>query len=156
MAERQTIDISTASVFRALLVVFMFFLVYQLSSVLIVVLFAIVIASAVSPFVTWFEKRRVPRLIGVLLLYLMVVALVVILSTLVLPSVSSDVSNLNTYLPKLAEQLSSSLDKVQKGAPKYFDFVIAYEEPTLSHNFGETYIKYLHTVPRWLPRRPRA
>ena len=77
MAERQTIDISTASVFRALLVVFMFFLVYQLSSVLIVVLFAIVIASAVSPFVTWFEKRRVPRLIGVLLLYLMVVALVV-------------------------------------------------------------------------------
>lgn len=34
-------------------------------------------------------------------------------------------------------------------------FVIAYEEPTLRRNFGETYITYLRTVPRWLPRRPR-
>ena len=34
-------------------------------------------------------------------------------------------------------------------------FVISYEEPTLRRKFGETYIEYLRTVPRWIPRPPR-
>jgi predicted PurR-regulated permease PerM len=123
MPERSQIDISTVSVFRALLLVVLFILLYLLSDVLVVLLFAVVVASAVAPFVNWFEKRRVPRIVAVLLLYLMVFALVVILSTLVVPSVSSDLSSLTSYLPKVTQQLSTSLDKVQSGAPKYFDFV---------------------------------
>ncbi len=35
-------------------------------------------------------------------------------------------------------------------------FVIGYEEPTLRRRFGETYIDYVRTVPRWIPRSPRA
>ncbi len=34
-------------------------------------------------------------------------------------------------------------------------FVVFYEEPRLSHQFGESYKTYLRTVPRWLPRYPR-
>ena len=79
MSDRQQVDISTGSVFRALLLVLAAVLLYQLAGVLIVLLFAIIIASAIQPFVSWFEKRRVPRLVGVLLLYLMVFAVVVIL-----------------------------------------------------------------------------
>ncbi len=33
-------------------------------------------------------------------------------------------------------------------------FVIGYEEPTLRRRFGKTYIEYLRTVPRWVPRAP--
>ncbi len=35
-------------------------------------------------------------------------------------------------------------------------FVIGYEEPALRRNFGEPYVEYLSTVPRWIPRPPRA
>ncbi len=121
--ERQQVDISTVSVFRALLLVFAFVLFYLLSDVVLILLFAIVVASAVSPFVTWFEKRGLPRLGGVLLLYAVVILLVVVLSTLVVPSVSSDLSNLTTYLPKVTQQISTSLDTVQQNSSKYFDFV---------------------------------
>ena len=31
-------------------------------------------------------------------------------------------------------------------------FVIAYEEPTLRHRFGESYERYCQTVGRWIPR----
>ena len=34
-------------------------------------------------------------------------------------------------------------------------FVIAYEEPTLYESFGDTYLAYRRTVPRWVPRSPR-
>jgi predicted PurR-regulated permease PerM len=124
MAEpRQLVDISAASVLRALALVFGFFLLYQLSGVLIILMFAIVIASAVQPFVGWFEKHRIPRVVSVLMLYVLVAAAVVALSTLVVPSVSADITNLTTSLPKLTTQLTDSLDTVQQGNTKYFDFV---------------------------------
>jgi protein-S-isoprenylcysteine O-methyltransferase Ste14 len=31
-------------------------------------------------------------------------------------------------------------------------FVVFFEEPSLRHQFGESYEAYLQTVPRWLPR----
>jgi predicted PurR-regulated permease PerM len=123
MPERTQVDISTASVFRALLMILGFVLLYLLADVLIVLLFAIVIASAVAPFVAWFERRRVPRLVAVLVLYLMVAALGVLLSSLVVPSVSADLSQLTSYLPKITRDIAGSLDSVQNGAPGYFDFV---------------------------------
>lgn len=123
MAERTQVDISTASVFRALLVVLAFVLLYLLSDVLVILLFSIVVASAVSPFVTWLQRYGIPRIVGAIMLYLMVLAAAVILSSLVLPSVSADLSGLTTYVSKITTQLTTSLDTVQQGAPKYFDFV---------------------------------
>ena len=33
-------------------------------------------------------------------------------------------------------------------------FVTGYEERTLSHRFGRSYLEYRHTVPRWILRPP--
>jgi protein-S-isoprenylcysteine O-methyltransferase Ste14 len=35
-------------------------------------------------------------------------------------------------------------------------FVVFVEEPSLRSQFGESYITYLRTVSRWIPRSPRA
>jgi protein-S-isoprenylcysteine O-methyltransferase Ste14 len=35
-------------------------------------------------------------------------------------------------------------------------FVIGYEEPTLRRTFGDIYVQYLRTVPRWIPRPPQS
>jgi len=123
MAENQKLDISTASVFRAVLVVLSFVLLYLLSDVVVILLFSIVVASAVSPFASWFQKHGIPRIISVLALYLMVLAAVAVLSSLVLPSVLDQLSSMSAYIPKFTNQLTTSLDTVQRGAPKYFDFV---------------------------------
>jgi protein-S-isoprenylcysteine O-methyltransferase Ste14 len=34
-------------------------------------------------------------------------------------------------------------------------FVVLYEEPTLQRQFGESYARYRHSVPRWISRVPR-
>jgi protein-S-isoprenylcysteine O-methyltransferase Ste14 len=34
-------------------------------------------------------------------------------------------------------------------------FVTGYEERKLARQFGDSYLEYRHTVPRWIPRRPR-
>ncbi|HEX4735130.1 MAG TPA: isoprenylcysteine carboxylmethyltransferase family protein [Thermoleophilaceae bacterium] len=35
-------------------------------------------------------------------------------------------------------------------------FVLLYEEPTLGARYGDEYAAYCESVPRWLPKRPRA
>lgn len=35
-------------------------------------------------------------------------------------------------------------------------FVTGYEERRLARRFGRSYLEYRRTVPRWIPRRPRA
>jgi protein-S-isoprenylcysteine O-methyltransferase Ste14 len=34
-------------------------------------------------------------------------------------------------------------------------FVTGYEERTLRRRFGDSYLEYRQTVPRWIPRPPR-
>ena len=67
---QQTFDISTASILKAIIVVLFFVFLYVLKDVLIIFLFGLVIASAISPFANWLDQRRFPRLWGVLLLFL--------------------------------------------------------------------------------------
>lgn len=121
--EHSYIEVSTSSILKFLLAILGFVVLYLLKDVLIIFAFAIVIASAVSPFVTWFEMRGLPRVLGVLLLYLMVFSVIVIVSSLLIPSISSDLLQLTTVFPKIIETVSTSLDVVQKESPKYFDFV---------------------------------
>jgi predicted PurR-regulated permease PerM len=117
------IEISTASIIKAILVLLFFFALYLLKDVLIIFLFSIVVASAVNPFANWLEKRKIPRLFGVLLLYIVVFTLIIFVSSLVVPSVSHDLSQLTALFPKIVETVSMSLDSVQQGSPQYFDFV---------------------------------
>lgn len=121
--ERQVFDISTASIIKAIVIVLFFVFLYILKDVLIIFLFSLVIASAISPFANWLDQKGFPRLWGVLLLFLAVIGLFALIASLVIPSISADIDQLITTLPGVFEKVSTSLENVQKGAPAYLDFV---------------------------------
>lgn len=123
MAEHQTLDISTASIIRVIILVIFFIFLYILKDVLIIFLFGLVIASAISPFANWLDQRGFPRLWGVLLLFLIVLGLIALIVSLVIPSLSADIDQLISTLPTVFEKVSVSLENVQQGAPEYLDFV---------------------------------
>jgi predicted PurR-regulated permease PerM len=98
-------------------------LLYVLKDIIIILLFAIVLASAMSPSATWLQSKGIPRLLGVLLLYLTLFGMLALVVSMIVPFVSQDLSQLTSVFPKVVERVSSSLDNVQKGSPQYFDFV---------------------------------
>lgn len=116
-------EISTGSILRAIILVLFFVFLYALQNVLIVFLFGLIIASAISPFANWLDQKGVPRLWGVLLLFLIVLGLFGLIASLVIPSLSADIDQLVTTLPVVFEKVSTSLEDVQQGAPAYLDFV---------------------------------
>ncbi|MBX4189969.1 AI-2E family transporter [Candidatus Parcubacteria bacterium] len=121
--ERTQLDISTGSVLRAILLVLFFIFLYVLKDVLIIFLFALIIASAISPFANWLDEKRFPRLVGVLGLYLVVLGLVLLVFSMVVPYISSDINQLVNSLPKVVEGVSNSLEQAQQGSPQYLDFL---------------------------------
>ncbi|HXK41027.1 MAG TPA: AI-2E family transporter [Candidatus Paceibacterota bacterium] len=120
---RTVLEISTGSIFRAVVIVLFFFFLYALKDVLIVFLFGLIIASAISPFSNWLDQKGFPRLWGVLLLFLVVLGLFALIASLVIPSLTADIDQLITTLPTVFERVSVSLENVQQGAPAYLDFV---------------------------------
>src|SRR3989344_6010252 len=117
------IEINTGTILRFILVILFFVFLYILKDVLIIFLFALIIASAISPFANWLDEKGFPRLLGVLLLFLVVLALIIAILSLIIPYVSQDISQLTSTLPQLVTKVSTSLEKVQQGSPQYLDFL---------------------------------
>jgi predicted PurR-regulated permease PerM len=91
--------------------------------VVIIFLFALVIASGISPFANWLDDRGFPRVLGVLALYLIVLGVAVFVLSLVVPYISDDINRLISALPKVVERVSSSLESAQQSSPQYLDFL---------------------------------
>jgi len=63
------IQISAGTIIKTIMIVLVFVSFYYLRDILLVVLLAVIIASAVEPGTQWFLRRRVPRILSVLFMY---------------------------------------------------------------------------------------
>ncbi len=115
-------DISTATIFRFVLIVLFFILLYQVRQVIFILLFAIVVASAVNPFAKWLDRKRIPRILGILVLYLTIFLLAVFILTLAIPFFSQEVGELTEDLPKFIAQITASLEAI-KSETGSFDII---------------------------------
>lgn len=89
-----TISISIRTILTTLLVVLGVFFLYQIRDIAISFFLALIIMSALNPGVTWFEKKHVPRTLGILILYLFVIMLLALLFTVVVPPLSKEISRM--------------------------------------------------------------
>jgi len=80
-------------------------------------------SAARKGFFDWLESKKIPRLLGVLLLYLAFFGLVAFILSLVVPFLSFELSQLTQSLPKFVSNVSGALEKAQQTTSTgYFDF----------------------------------
>jgi predicted PurR-regulated permease PerM len=117
------VEISSASIFRLIAIVLAVFLLYVIKDVVFIFLFGIIIASAISPFANWIDDKGFPRVLGVLILFLVIIGLAVLVVSLVVPYLAQEATQLSSALPKFVAQVSNTLETAQKSSPKYLDFL---------------------------------
>ena len=81
------------------LVYYIFFEKSAISGLLGPVLYSIAFAYLLNPLVSILEDKKIKRLWGVLIVYLLLIGIVVILSLLIYPKISTEVQNLVKLLP---------------------------------------------------------
>ena len=87
------------------LVAFCFWLFYRFYQVVFALFFAIVLGTVIRPVVTWLNRRGLPRIAGVLVVYLLLLALIVGFVLLVFPSIVEQGSTISAAVPGYYQSL---------------------------------------------------
>lgn len=126
MAKEGKIDVSWMTFVRFFVVAGLLVLAYVLRSVLAMLFVSIIIAAALSPLVDWFEKKKIPRLVGSLMIYLGIIALLSLIIYFAFPIIYEEILNLADSLPGLSDQVLHLLSN-STIAERISDFISSYQ-----------------------------
>lgn len=82
--------------------------VVEIRSVLVIFFLSIIIASALVPGVDWLEKKRFPRVLAAILVYILVLGILTLIISTFVPVVADQISSLAINLSNFFEQLVAS------------------------------------------------
>lgn len=105
MMTTQKIDITSSTVFRIILVLIVFWFLYIIRDILLMLLAAFVVASAVEPVANWLQRYKVPRALTVIFVYLIILAVLSSVVTLMIPPLTEQVVQLAQTLPQVVDKL---------------------------------------------------
>jgi len=94
-----TVHISTSSIIRVILVLVGAYALWFLKDIVLILLASLVIASAVEPFASALVKKRLPRVVAVLFVYLIFFASFFGIILYVLPSILTETKDLLNQIP---------------------------------------------------------
>ena len=86
-------------------VVFCFWLFYRFYQVVFALFFAIVLGTVIRPIVTWLHRRGLPRIAGVLVVYLLLLAMIVGFVLLLFPSIVEQGTTITAAVPGYYQSL---------------------------------------------------
>src|SRR3989338_4444855 len=103
----KVVEISTKTIFWALGIGILTILVYMVRDVIAILLFAIIIASALEPVLEFSQKKKIPRLLSLIIIYLLFfvifAALIYILLPLLLGQLRDFSRNYPVYFGRIEE-----------------------------------------------------
>jgi predicted PurR-regulated permease PerM len=105
--EMLKLDISAATMLKALLIVAAVYFLYRVIDVLVLVFVAIIFATALEPAVNWLNRLHVPRVLSVLVLYLVIFLVLSLIIVLMVPPLIDQVTELARSFPYYYEKLLS-------------------------------------------------
>jgi predicted PurR-regulated permease PerM len=100
------IRVSTSTVVKTLFIVALAGVAWFLRDILLIVLTSVVLAAAIEPPTRFFMKRKVPRVLALVAVYLIGGALFIGTSYLIVPAFLSDLKRLSEIFPELVSALS--------------------------------------------------
>jgi len=99
--------------FRFIAILFGLALVYYIRDIMASLLFAVVVASAIEPAIAWLRERKVPRIIGVILIYFTFAATIFFSVYLVFPLFFEEFQGFSATYPAIAERVLSGIERAE-------------------------------------------
>ena len=108
-----TINISTATIFKILIIFLAISFLYLIKDVIFIVFVALILSAAFDPWVDWFQKRKIPRGLGILAIYIILFAVVTSAFILIVPPISKEIAQLAENFPLYYEKVANGLQSLQ-------------------------------------------
>ncbi len=114
-----TIDVKWRAIFKVFLVAILFYILYLIRSVLVWMVLALIISVLLNPWIRSLEKRKIPRSIGAVLVYFLLIAAFGLIVWAVIPPLATEVSyfansGFSTYFDRVPHLLDTlGLNSIQ-------------------------------------------
>lgn len=95
------------------MVVFGIVALYLVSDILAALIFAVIVASAIEPAVEWLKEHKIPRILGVILIYLAIALALFFVVYLIFPLIFEESQNISLTYPAFQKQILSGIGKVE-------------------------------------------
>lgn len=97
------INIKSITVIKVILVFLLFYFMFLIRDILTVLFVSLVLASAFSPWVDWLQRRKIPRGLGVVLVYFLLFGTFAVSLYLIIPPIIAEITDLSNNLPLAGE-----------------------------------------------------
>lgn len=115
----QTVNIVTSIILRVILILLFLVFLYLIRDIVIIFIFALIVASAITPVVNALEKIKIPRVIGTLIVYVLFFGIITFLLYLVIPSIAKEIEKLSLNFPDYVEKLTLKFQGLAENFSKY-------------------------------------
>lgn len=109
MSEEKILDISWKTILRISLAVVCFYALFFVKDILVWFLFAVIISVLFNPAIDFLQKKKIPRILGILLVYFSVFGFLTFLIYLTIPLFVDEIQQFLRAFPQFFERISPLL-----------------------------------------------
>ncbi len=109
MLEKQTLDISWGTIIRIFLALVVVYLLYQVAEIIVWFIFALIISILFNPIVDVLKRARIPRVVGVVMVYFGFFGIISFLVYIITPGLYQEIKRFSFLLPEYIEKISPFL-----------------------------------------------
>lgn len=105
MKEITTVNISSRSFVKVLIIIAAISFLYIVRDILAILFIALLFASALSPWIAVMERARIPRRMGILLIYISITAIISLVFILMVPPIVAQYNQFVAAFPQYSESV---------------------------------------------------
>ena len=107
-SKSQLINISTLTIIKVILILLSLWFVYLIRGVLAILFVSIILSVLIDPLADWFEKKKIPRGLAVLAVYVILITLLSLVVVLLVPPIVSQFQQLIERLPVYWQKITAT------------------------------------------------
>jgi predicted PurR-regulated permease PerM len=107
------IDISTGIIVKTILILLGLWFLYLVRDVVALLFLALILTAAIEPAVIWLNRKKIPRGVGVLMIYAGLFLIIGSMLYFLVPAISEQVSDLSVNFPQYLEKINGLIQGVR-------------------------------------------
>jgi predicted PurR-regulated permease PerM len=113
MEEKRQIDISSKIIFKFVLIILGIGFLYVIRDVLALLFISIIIVAVIDPMVDWMQKKKIPRTLGVTIIYLSFFIILGVASLFLTPLLGGQLSEFSSNIPQYSQSIEKTFQNFQ-------------------------------------------
>lgn len=112
------INIKSLTIIKILLILVLFAFLFIIRDILAILFISVILASAVDPSVDWMKRRGLPRALGIMFIYIVIILVISFAVYLIIPPIIEQTNDLMQRFPQISDKISSGFEILKRYSTK--------------------------------------